>query len=218
MFLSQLFVIVLIIFGCFWKIHLSNFSEEPTVWVVILCSAAAYVSTSLRLWTSYKLVSTKNLFLILLVGPSERRKSQLFYNWLEIGHFQQKFDKNYFFYQHSQPLHDVMQNETDNVEFVQSINFEFKNSLKNTDIKYLLAFDNSCAETCNSNAFVDTATAGGHCGLSNVLIFTLSLTCFIKASLGKTLNSKTRTLFLSKLHVRWCKSARLVHGWASDQI
>ena len=35
-FLSQLFVILLIIFGGFWRIHLSNTCDEPTVCVGIL--------------------------------------------------------------------------------------------------------------------------------------------------------------------------------------
>ena len=39
--------------------------------------------------------------------------------------------------------------------------------------------------------------------------------CFIKANLGETLNSKTRTLFSSNLSAMWCKSARLVHNWDS---
>ena len=58
-----------------------------------------------------KLTSTKNRVFILLVAPSETGKPQLFYNWLEIGTFQPKFDKIYFFYQHSRPLYDVMQKE-----------------------------------------------------------------------------------------------------------
>ena len=44
-----------------------------------------------------KLNSTKNRVFISLVGPSKTRKSQLFYNWLEIGTFQPKFDEIYFF-------------------------------------------------------------------------------------------------------------------------
>ena len=35
-FLSQLFVILLIIFGCFWKIQLSKACDESTVWVETL--------------------------------------------------------------------------------------------------------------------------------------------------------------------------------------
>ena len=48
-FLSQLFVILLIIFGCFRRIHLSKSCDESTVWVGILCSAAGYILPSQRL-------------------------------------------------------------------------------------------------------------------------------------------------------------------------
>ena len=105
-----------------------------------------------------------------MVGPSETGKSQLIYNWLKIGTFELKFDKIYFFYQHSQPLYDVMQKEIENLEFVQGVNFEFIDSLKNNGTKYLLKFDNSCEEICNSKAFVDIATAGRHRGLSTIYI------------------------------------------------
>ena len=63
------------------------------------------------------LISTKNRVFISLVGPSETGKSQLIYNWLQIGTFQPNFDKNYFFYLHSQPLYDVMQKEIKNLEW-----------------------------------------------------------------------------------------------------
>ena len=52
-FLSQLFVILLIIFGCFWSIHLSKTCDESTVQVEFLCSAAGYIyfiGWSLRNW------------------------------------------------------------------------------------------------------------------------------------------------------------------------
>ena len=48
-FLSQLFVILLIMFGCFWRLHLSKTRDESTVWVGVLCSAAGYNSLSARL-------------------------------------------------------------------------------------------------------------------------------------------------------------------------
>ena len=117
-----------------------------------------------------KLISTKNRVFISLVGPSENRKSQLIYNWLKIGTSQPKFDKIDFFYQHSQPLYDVMQKEIKNLEFVQGVNFEIIDSLKNNGTKYLFIFDNSCEEICNSKAFVDIATAGTHRGLSTMYI------------------------------------------------
>ena len=115
-----------------------------------------------------KLTSTNNRVFISLVGPSETKKSQLIYNWLKIGTFQPKFDKIYFFYQHSQPLYDVMQKKIENLDFVQGVNIEFIDSLKNNGAKYLLLFDNSCEEICNSKAFVDIATAGRHRGLSTI--------------------------------------------------
>ena len=70
-----------------------------------------------------KLISTKNRVFISLVGPSETGKSQLISTWLKIGTFQPKFDNIYFFYQHSQPLYVVIQNEIENLDFVQGVNF-----------------------------------------------------------------------------------------------
>ena len=115
-----------------------------------------------------KLISTRNRVFISLVGPSETGKSQLIYNWLKIGTFQPKFDKIYFFYQHSQSLYNVMQKELKNLAFVQGVNFEFIDSLKSNGRKYLLIFHDSCEEICNSKAFVDISTAGRHRGLSTI--------------------------------------------------
>ena len=78
-----------------------------------------------------KLISTKNRVFISLVGPSETGKSQLIYNWLKVGTIQPKFNKIHFFCQHFQLLYDVMQKEIENLEFVQGVNFEFIDSLKN---------------------------------------------------------------------------------------
>ena len=107
-----------------------------------------------------KLISTKNRVFISLVGPSEIEKSQLIYKWLKIGTFQPNFDRIFFFYQQSQPLYNVMQKEIENLEFVPGVCFEIIDSLKNNGTKYLLIFDDSCEEICNSKAFVDIATAG----------------------------------------------------------
>ena len=63
-----------------------------------------------------------------------------------------------------------MQKEIENLEFVQGVSFEFIDSLKNNGTKYLLSFDESCEEICNSKAFVDIATAGRHRGLSTIYI------------------------------------------------
>ena len=63
-----------------------------------------------------------------------------------------------------------MQKEIENLEFVQGVNFELIDSVKNNGTKYLLIFDDSCEEICNSKAFVDIATAGRHRGLSTIYI------------------------------------------------
>ena len=42
-FLSQFFVKLLIVCGCFWRIHLTKTCDEYAVWVGILCSAAGYI-------------------------------------------------------------------------------------------------------------------------------------------------------------------------------
>ena len=63
-----------------------------------------------------------------------------------------------------------MQKEIANLEFVQGVNFEFMDSLKNNGTKCLLIFDASCEEICNSKAFVDSATAGRSRGLSTINI------------------------------------------------
>ena len=63
-----------------------------------------------------------------------------------------------------------MQKQNESLEFLRGVNFEFIDSLKNNGTKYLLIFDDSCEEICNSKAFVDIATAGRHRGLSTIYI------------------------------------------------
>ena len=63
-----------------------------------------------------------------------------------------------------------MQKEIDDLEFDQSLHFEFTNSLKNNGSKYLLNFDDPFSEICNSKEFVDTATAGRHRGFCTIYI------------------------------------------------
>ena len=106
-----------------------------------------------------------NKIWVLLIG-----KLLLIYNWLKIATFQPTFDKIYFFYRSSQPFSDVMQKEIQNLEFVQGVNFELFDSLKNNGTKYLLKFDVSCEEICVSKAFVGIVTAGRRRRLSTVYI------------------------------------------------
>ena len=107
-----------------------------------------------------KLIFTKNRVFISLVAPSESEKLQLNYKWLKIGTLQPKFDMIYFFYQHFQPLYEVMQKEIENLEFVEGVNFEFIDSLKNNGTKSLLIFDNSCDDVCNSKPLLTLPPLG----------------------------------------------------------
>ena len=63
-----------------------------------------------------------------------------------------------------------MQKQGENLEFLQNVNFEFIDSLKNNMTKYLLILDDTGEESFNSKAFVVNATAGTHRGLSTIYI------------------------------------------------
>ena len=110
-------------------------------------------------------------------------------------HFNQSLTRYTFFCQHSQPLYNVVQKEIENLEFVQGVNFEFIGSLKNNGTKYLLIFDDSCEEICNSKAFVDIATAGRHRGLSTIYI---KHNLFHQSKLGRDVELQNTHIVLFK--------------------
>ena len=113
----------------------------------------------------------------------------------KIGTFQPNFDKNYIFYHYSQLPYNVMQKEIGNFEFVQVVNFEFIDLLKNNDTKYLLEFDDSREKICNSKAFVDIATAGRHRGLSTIYI---KRNFFHQSKLGRDVELQNTHIVLFK--------------------
>ena len=88
-----------------------------------------------------------------------------------------------------------MQKEIENLEFVRGVNFEFIDSLKNNGTKYLLIFDDSCEEICNSKAFVDIATAGRHRGLSTIYI---KHNLFHQSKLGRDVELQNTHIVLFK--------------------
>ena len=88
-----------------------------------------------------------------------------------------------------------MQKEIKNLEFVQGVNFEFIDSLKNNGTKYLLIFDDSCEEICNSKAFVDLATAERHRGLSTIYI---KHNLFHQSKLGRDVELQNTHIVLFK--------------------
>ena len=79
--------------------------------------------------------------------------------------------------------------------FVRGVNFEFVDSLKNNGTKYLLFFDDSCEEICNSKAFVDIATAGRHRSLSTIYI---KHNLFHQSKLGRDVELQNTHIVLSK--------------------
>ena len=72
---------------------------------------------------------------------------------------------------------------------------EFIDSLKINGTKYLLIFDNSCEEFCNSKAFVDIATAGRHRGLSTIYI---KHNLFHQSKLGRDVELQNTHIVLFK--------------------
>ena len=88
-----------------------------------------------------------------------------------------------------------MQKEIENLEFVQGVNFEFIDSLKNNGTKYLLIFDDSCEEICNSKAFVDISTAWRHRGLSTIYI---KHNLFHQSKLGRDVELQNTHIVLFK--------------------
>ena len=93
-----------------------------------------------------------------------------------------------------------MQKEIENLNCVQGVNFEFSDSLKNNGTKYLLIFDGSCEEICNTKALDDIATAGRHRGLSTNYI---QHNLFHQSKLGKDVE-------LQNTHIVLFKSPRAV--------
>ena len=99
------------------------------------------------------------------------------------------------FYQPSQPLYDVLQKGIESLEFVRGVNFEFIVWLRNNGSKYLLIFDHSCEEICNSKAFVDIATTGRHWGLSTIYV---KHNLFQQRKLGRDVELQNTHLVLFK--------------------
>ena len=90
-----------------------------------------------------------------------------------------------------------MRTEIENLEFVRGVNFEFLDSLKNNGAKYLLIFDDSCEDKCNSKAFVNIATAGRHRGLSTIYI---KHNLFHQSKLGRDVELQNFHIVLLKSH------------------
>ena len=89
----------------------------------------------------------------------------------------------------------LCKNKIENFVFVQGVNFDFIDSLKNNGTKYLPIFDASCEEICNPKAFVDIATAGRHRGLSTIYI---KHNLFHQSKLGRDVELQNTHIVLFK--------------------
>ena len=88
-----------------------------------------------------------------------------------------------------------MQKEIESLESVHGVNFESIGSYKNNGTNYLLIFDDSYEEICNSKAFVDIATAGRHRGLSTIYI---KHNLFHQSKLGRDVELQNTHIVLFK--------------------
>ena len=109
---------------------------------------------------------------------------------------------------------ELMQKKVKIFWFVQSINFESLDSIKNNGTKHLLVFDDSCEEICKSKTFVDNATAGRHRGLSTSYI---KHNLFHQSNLRRDVEPQNMHIVLFKsprdlMEIRWL-SAQLGLGW-----
>ena len=88
-----------------------------------------------------------------------------------------------------------MEKEIENLKFVQGVNFEIIDSLKNYGTKYLLIFEDSCEEICNSKALVDIVTASRHRSLSTIYI---KHNLFHQSTLGRDVELQNTHIVLFK--------------------
>ena len=134
-----------------------------------------------------------------LVAFSDTGKSQFVYNWPNLEPFNQNLTKFTF----SSTVADTLwcyAKKIENLEFVQGVNSELLDPLKNNGTKHLWIFDVSCEEICNSKAFNNIAIARRHRGLGNIYI---KHNLFHQSKLG-------RDVQLHKTHIVFFKSPRYV--------
>ena len=125
-------IFFMILFLISWEIHLSKTCYESTVWLANLCNAAGYILLPPRLPNIYLY---KNSVFISLVGPFEMGKLQFIYIGPKLDRFIQNLTKFILFHQPSQPLYGGRQKQIDNLEFVEGINVELLDLLKNKGTK-----------------------------------------------------------------------------------
>ena len=108
----------------------------------------------------------------------------------------------------------ICKGKIENLEFVRGVSFEFIDSLKSNGTKYLVVFDNSCEEICNSKTFVNIATAGRHRGLSTIYI---KHNLFHQSKLGRDVELQNTHIVLFKSPRDVMQVLPLAHSWVLVQ-
>ena len=88
-----------------------------------------------------------------------------------------------------------MQKDIESHEFVPGVNFEFIDPLQNKGTEYLLNFDESVKEICNSKAIIDIDTAARHRGLST---FYIEHNLFHQSKVGRDVQLQNTHIVLFK--------------------
>ena len=168
-FLSPLLLIFLINFGYFWRIHLSKTCDESTVWVRILCRVVQL--KTFHHHQDYEQVNFyKNLRLYNIGSSLRGGKVTICLQLAQKWNFSNKIWQNFTFLL---TLFDTLwcYAKRDSKSRVSSrYKLWIYRFVRNNGTKYLLIFDDSSEEICNSKAFVDIATVGRHRVLTSTYI------------------------------------------------
>ena len=115
------------------------------------------------------------------------------------------FDKKWLFYQHLQTLYDVMQNEIDNLEFVQGVHFELINSLKKTVPSICSILMTHVQKFATPKSLWTLLLPAD---IADLVLYTLNTICSTKVNWEGMLSCKTYTMFFSS-NLEMC--IKLVH-------
>ena len=103
---------------------------DPKIKISLKNSGFARVTHSDTRPDNEQLFLTKNIASLYCwsFGPSETGKTHFIYNWIKVGLFQHQFDKIYFFI-NTRNKFTMLLRKTENLEFVQGVNFELSSKI-----------------------------------------------------------------------------------------
>ena len=197
----------------FWRLQFYKIWAQWTRWMDVLCNAAGnilYSHQDIEQHNFDKKIMSLYSWLVRL----RQESGNLFILGSKLEIFNQSLGNFSFFYQHSQPLYNVMQKEIKFLEPLQRVNFEFIVSLKNNDKKCLIISEGACEEIGNPNAYVHIATAGGYRGV-NTIYFKRNL--FHQSKLEQDVELQNAHIVHFKSLCDMMHVSTLIANWDSDQ-